>query len=135
MFVGLKAYSLPAIAPAVGPLLRPGAVVVGAQNGIPWWYFQRLGGPLDGRTLESVDPGGVVSGAFPAERVIGCVVYCSAEIEAPGVIRHIEGTRFTLGTPDGEPSERCNEISAALRGGGPQSARSTPTCAPRSGSS
>jgi 2-dehydropantoate 2-reductase len=118
VFVGLKAYSLPAIAPTVGPLLRPGAVVVGAQNGIPWWYFQRLGGSLDGRTLESVDPGGVVSRAFPAERVIGCVVYCSAELEAPGVIRHIEGTRFTLGTPDGQPSKRCTEISAALRAGG-----------------
>ena len=109
--------------------------MVGAQNGIPWWYFQRLGGPLDGRTLESVDPGGVVSRAFPAERVIGCVVYCSTEIEAPGVIRHIEGTRFALGTPDGQPSERCTRDLRGAPGGGPQSARSSPTCAPRSGSS
>jgi 2-dehydropantoate 2-reductase len=118
VFVGLKAYSLPAIAPTIGPLLRPGAVVVGAQNGIPWWYFQRVGGTLDGHTLESVDPGGVASRAFPPERVIGCVVYASTEIEAPGVIRHIEGTRFTLGTPGGEPSDRCTEISEALRAGG-----------------
>jgi 2-dehydropantoate 2-reductase len=118
VFVGLKAYSLPALAPTIGPLLRPGAVVVAAQNGIPWWYFQRLGGPLDGRTLESVDPGGAVNRAFPPERVIGCVVYCSTEIEAPGVIRHIEGTRFTLGTPDGAPSDRVSEISEALRGAG-----------------
>jgi 2-dehydropantoate 2-reductase len=118
VFVGLKAYSLPALAPTIGPLLRPGAVVVAAQNGIPWWYFQRLGGPFDGRTLESVDPGGAVNRAFPPERVIGCVVYCSTEIEAPGVIRHIEGTRFTLGTPDGAPSDRVSEISEALRGAG-----------------
>jgi 2-dehydropantoate 2-reductase len=118
VFIGLKAYSLPAIAPTIGPLLRPGAVVVGAQNGIPWWYFQRLGGPLDGHIVESVDPGGAVSRAFPPDRVIGCVVYSSTEIEAPGVIRHIEGTRFTLGTPSGEPSDRCTEISAALRAAG-----------------
>jgi 2-dehydropantoate 2-reductase len=118
VIVGLKAYSLPDLAPAVGPLLRPGAVVVAAQNGIPWWYFQRLGGPLGGRTLESVDPGGGVNRAFPPERVIGCVVYCSTEIEAPGVIRHIEGTRFTLGTPDGEPTDRGTEISEALRAAG-----------------
>ena len=40
--LGLKAYSLPQIAPRIGELLRPGAVVIAAQNGIPWWYFQGL---------------------------------------------------------------------------------------------
>ena len=44
--LGVKAYSLPALAPRIGELLRPDAVVVAAQNGIPWWYFQRHGGSL-----------------------------------------------------------------------------------------
>jgi 2-dehydropantoate 2-reductase len=35
--LGVKAYSLPALAPRIGELLRPGAVVLAAQNGIPWW--------------------------------------------------------------------------------------------------
>ena len=115
--LGVKAYSLPALAPRIGELLRPHAVVVAAQNGIPWWYFQRHGGPLEGRILESVDPGGVVSRAIRPEQVVGCVVYCSTEIAAPGVIRHIEGTRFSIGTP-GEPNDVCRSISAAFTAGG-----------------
>lgn len=116
--LGVKAYSLPALAPRIGELLRPDAVVVAAQNGIPWWYFQRDGGPLEGRILESVDPGGVISRAIRPEQVVGCVVYCSTEIAAPGVIRHIEGTRFSIGTPGGEPNDVCRSIAAAFTAGG-----------------
>jgi 2-dehydropantoate 2-reductase len=116
--LGVKAYSLPALAPRIGELLRPDAVVVAAQNGIPWWYFQRHGGPLEQRILESVDPGGVVSRAIRPEQVVGCVVYGSTEIAAPGVIRHIEGTRFSIGTPGGEPSDVCRSIAAAFTAGG-----------------
>jgi len=105
VFVGLKAYSLPEIAPALGPLLAPGSAVIWAQNGIPWWY--RPG-------LESVDPGGVIARSIPAGHNVGCVVYCSTEIVSPGVIRHIEGTRFTLG----DSSPWCREISSAFVAGG-----------------
>ncbi|HZI35507.1 MAG TPA: 2-dehydropantoate 2-reductase, partial [Gaiellales bacterium] len=112
--IGLKAHSLPELAPAIGERLRPDAVVVPAQNGLPWWYFQGQDGPLAGCTLESVDPGGVISRSIATERIVGCVVYCSTEIVEPGVIRHIEGTRFTIGRPDGVATERCGEISRAL---------------------
>ena len=116
--LGVKAYSLPALAPRIGELLRPDAVVVAAQNGIPWWYFQRHGGSLEGRIVEGVDPGGVISRAIRPEQVVGCVVYCSTEIAAPGVIRHIEGTRFSLGTPGGEPNDVCRSIATAFTAGG-----------------
>jgi 2-dehydropantoate 2-reductase len=118
VFVGLKAYSLPELAPRIGAALRPDAAVLAAQNGIPWWYFQSEGGRFDGSTVESVDPGGVISAAIPPATVVGCVVYCSTEIVEPGVIRHIEGTRFSIGEPDGTASERCDAISAAFRAGG-----------------
>jgi 2-dehydropantoate 2-reductase len=118
VIVALKAYSIPSIAPALGAVLEPGAATIWAQNGIPWWYFRDHGGPLDGLTLESVDPGGVIAAAIPAGSAIGTVVYCSAEIVEPGVVRHVEGTRFTLGEPDGTLSERCQAISEALRAGG-----------------
>ncbi len=52
------------------------------------------------------------------ERAIGCVVYCATELEAPGVIRHIEGTRFSIGEPDGTISERCTRFSEAMVAGG-----------------
>ncbi len=109
VFVGLKAYSLPEIAPRLGELLAPGAAAIWAQNGIPWWYQPGL---------ESVDPGGIIAASIPAEHNVGCVVYCSTEIIEPGVIRHTEGTRFTIGETSGELSERCQAISAAFRAGG-----------------
>jgi 2-dehydropantoate 2-reductase len=118
VFVALKAYSLTEVAPRIGPLLAPGAAVIWAQNGIPWWYFQSLNGPLAGTSLQSVDPGGVIAGAIGPEHNIGCVVYCSAEIVAPGVVRHTEGTRFSVGEPDGSMTERCQRISAAFTAGG-----------------
>jgi 2-dehydropantoate 2-reductase len=118
VFIGLKAYSLPELAPRIGSFLRADAAVIAAQNGIPWWYFQEHGGPLDGTIVEAVDPGGVVSAAIPPASVVGCVVYCATEIVQPGVIRHIEGTRYAIGEPDGTESVRCRAISAAFRAGG-----------------
>jgi 2-dehydropantoate 2-reductase len=118
VFVALKAYSLPGIAPRLGQLLAPGAAAIWAQNGIPWWYFQSLADPSGLTGLESVDPGAVIARSIPAEHNIGCVAYCSTEVIEPGVIRHIEGTRFTIGEPDGSVTQRCKLISAAFSAGG-----------------
>jgi 2-dehydropantoate 2-reductase len=118
VFLGLKAYSYAGAGSLIRPLLRPGTGVVAAQNGIPWWYFHGLPGPYAGRRVEAADPGGAVSAAIPPGQAIGCVVYCSAEIEAPGVIRHVEGTRFSIGEPDGTISDRCTAFSQAMIAGG-----------------
>jgi 2-dehydropantoate 2-reductase len=121
VFVALKAYSLPGIAPRLGELLAPGAAVIWAQNGIPWWYFQSASeaAAAAGVTgLRSVDPDGVIAASIAPEHNIGCVVYAGTEIVEPGVIRHVEGTRFTIGEPDGSDSERCTLISAAFAAGG-----------------
>jgi 2-dehydropantoate 2-reductase len=118
VFVALKAYSLPALAPRLGAALGRGAAVVAAQNGIPWWYFHSHGGPLEGTVLESVDPGGTISRSIPPAAVVGCVLYSSTEIVEPGVIRHIEGTRLAIGEPGGAISERCLRIAEALQAGG-----------------
>lgn len=118
VFLGLKSYSLPEVAGALHSALRPGTPVIAGQNGIPWWYFQGLPGPHRDLVIQSVDPGGVVSKAIDPASVIGCVVYCAAEIAEPGVIRHVEGRRFSLGEPGGTLSERCREISGAFRAGG-----------------
>ncbi|MGH2875919.1 MAG: 2-dehydropantoate 2-reductase, partial [Solirubrobacteraceae bacterium] len=73
---------------------------------------------FEGRRIEAVDPGGAVSAAIDPARAIGCVVYSSTELEAPGVVRHLEGTRFSIGEPDGSISERCTSLSAAMVAGG-----------------
>jgi 2-dehydropantoate 2-reductase len=112
--VTLKAHSLPGAAKQMQPLLGPETAVVSAVNGIPWWYFHKLPGPHEGRRVESVDPGGVVSELLPPSRAIGCIVYPAAEVPKPGVIEHTYGDRFTLGEPDGSRSARVNALSEAL---------------------
>src|SRR5271169_703219 len=97
VFLGVKAHGLPQLVPQLKPVLRPDTTVVSTQNGIPWWYFQGFGGEWDGIHLERVDPGGVISGAIEARRVLGSIVYFSTEIVAPGVVQHIEGNRISLG--------------------------------------
>ena len=118
VFLGLKAHSYPDCGHLVRPLLGEHTAVVAGQNGIPWWYFHRLPGPHEGRRIESVDPDGATSAVLPPERAIGCVVYPATEIESPGVIRHLEGTRFSIGEPSGEISARCTALSEAMIAGG-----------------
>lgn len=114
VFLGLKAHSYPTAGPLVQPLLGERTALIAGQNGIPWWYFHRLEGPYEGRRVEAVDPGGATSAVLAPERAIGCVVYPAAVIESPGVIRHLEGTRFSIGEPDGSFSQRCREFSEVM---------------------
>jgi len=114
VFLGVKAHGLPQLAPQLRPVLGPDTTVVSTQNGIPWWYFQGFGGDWEGLRLERVDPGGVISSAIEAHRVLGSIVYFSTEIPSPGVIQHIEGNRISLGEPDGSRSDRSRRIAEAL---------------------
>jgi 2-dehydropantoate 2-reductase len=118
VILALKAH---AVAPVLGhlqPLLGPDTAVVTAQNGILWWYFYKLAGPWENRHLESADPGGAIWRALGPERAIGCVVYPSCEIVAPGVVRHVEGNRFMLGEPDGTKSARVTTLADAFSAAG-----------------
>jgi len=107
VFLTLKAHSIPAVAETIGSSLAESACIVGAQNGIPWWYFED-------RHLESVDPGGIIARNIPYRKVVGCIAYPAANVVEPGVIEHLEGNRFTLGEPDGTKSERVLAISSML---------------------
>ena len=111
----LKGHHVPGAATGVAPLLGPGTVVVAAQNGIPWWYFHKLGGRHEGHTLNSVDPGRKAWDGIGPGRVIGGVINSSCEVVEPGVIRHVGGARsLTLGEPDGSKSARLAHIAAAF---------------------
>jgi 2-dehydropantoate 2-reductase len=107
----LKAHQVRDVLPELRALFGPKTMVVTMINGLPWWYFHRLAGPYQGRQLESVDPGGVLAAHIEPERLIGSVVYPAAELVEPGVVRVIEGNRFTLGELDGSRSERIEALS------------------------
>ena len=116
--VTLKAHSVPPVVARMQPLIGPETTIVSGVNGVPWWYFHKIGGPLEGTRLQSVDPGDAQWRGFGPDRVLGCVVYPAAEVEEPGIIRHIEGNRFSLGEPDGSKSDRAERLSAALTSAG-----------------
>jgi 2-dehydropantoate 2-reductase len=118
VFLGLKANRYAEAGPMIEPLLHERTTIIAAQNGIPWWYFHGVPGAYAGHRIDSVDPDGAVSAALPVERAIGCVVFAATEIVSPGVIRHLEGTRFSIGEPTGEVSARCTAFSAAMIDGG-----------------
>ncbi len=116
--LAMKAHQVAAVAADVGRVAGPGTAIVTAQNGIPWWYFFRLGGPHEGTRLESVDPGGAIAASLDVAKVVGSVVYPAAEIAEPGVIQHIEGNRFTLGELDGAETPRVKALAEAFRRAG-----------------
>ncbi len=111
VFITLKAHSIPQVAVTIGRALRRDAAVVGAMNGIPWWYFPD-------RHLESVDPGGIIARSIPHEQVVGSVVYPAATLRAPGVIEHEEGDRISIGELDGSRSGRAQALSHMLSAAG-----------------
>jgi 2-dehydropantoate 2-reductase len=118
VLLGVKAHSLTDLAPKLGTLIGPQTTFVSTQNGIPWWYFQKLEGELAGTQLERIDPGGLIAASIPADRVIGSIVYFSTEISEPGVVKHIDGNRISLGEPDCSRSDRIRVLAEALIGAG-----------------
>src|SRR5690242_13996547 len=114
IILGVKAHGLTQLAPQIRPLTGGNTTVVSTQNGIPWWYFQTGAGEFTGLHLQSVDPGGVIGASIDPARVVASVVYLGTDIAEPGVIRHTEGNRISLGEPDGSRSERCRSIAEAF---------------------
>ncbi len=110
----VKAHQVAAVAPGLASLCHERTTIVTMQNGIPWWYFYRHGGTLEGHQLASVDPDGTIAKHIDPARILGSVVYPAAVLERPGVVRVVEGRRFSLGEPDGSDSERATTIGAAL---------------------
>jgi 2-dehydropantoate 2-reductase len=111
VLLAVKAHQVSALAPDLPPLLGTETPVVTLQNGVPWWFFHKLPGLYQDRVVHAADPTGTIANHIENRRVIGSVVYPAAERTAPGVIKVIEGNRFTLGEPDGARTARIEEVS------------------------
>ncbi len=114
VLLAVKAHQVTAIAKELPRLFHSQTAVVTLQNGLPWWYFHRLKGPFEGRPVLSADPDGQIAANIGVDRVIGTVVYPAAELVAPGVVKLVEGNRFSLGEPDGSKSARVLRLSEVL---------------------
>lgn len=108
--LALKSQLLPGLAASLRPLIGPQTTLVAAMNGVPWWFLHDFSGPLQGQTLESVDPGGAVSRALPPSQAVGCVVHLAASSDAPGVVRRGRGNQLILGAPDPAQAQRAAHL-------------------------
>jgi 2-dehydropantoate 2-reductase len=114
VIIAVKAHQIPLLLPDIRQLFGPQTMVMTVQNGIPWWYFYKHGGPYDGRTITAVDPDGFIDRHVERERIVGCIVYPAGEVIAPGVVHVVEGNRFSVGELDGSKSERIEALSQLL---------------------
>lgn len=118
VIVTVKAHALTGVLDQLQPLIGKDTALLYAQNGLPWWYFYKHGGPYDGRRIESVDPGGKIWERLGPERALGSVVWQAAELEAPGVIAHAYGDRLPIAEPSGEKTPRATLLSKLLLSAG-----------------
>ena len=114
IFITLKAYSIPGVVKEIVEMFHEDTSVITAYNGIPWWYFFNIDGQYNNYRIKCVDPNNIQWNLITPEKIIGCVVYPATAIIRPGVIKHMEGNRFSLGEPSGVQSERISIISKAL---------------------
>lgn len=114
VILAVKAHQVGAVAADLAALCHDETAIITMQNGIPWWYFQKHGGPYEGTAVRSADPDGSIARSIDPNRIIGSVVYPAATLEAPGVVRVVEGKRFTLGELDGSTSARVQSIAAVF---------------------
>jgi 2-dehydropantoate 2-reductase len=116
--VAVKAPAMAQVARAIAPLLGPDTIVLTAMNGVPWWFFEGFGGPLQGTRLEAVDPDGAIAAAIPARHIIGCVVHASCALREPGFVQHHFGHKLIIGEPSGEQTARVRALAALLERAG-----------------
>jgi len=118
VILAVKANQVEPIIDGLTVLLQEDTTLIPMQNGVPWWYFQRHGGPYEGQCVRAVDPGARIMRAIDPQRIIGCVVYPAASIASPGVVKHTEGDRYPLGELDGTTTERITRIAQAFTAAG-----------------
>jgi len=118
VIVAVKGPSLAGVAPVVQQLLAPHTVVLVAMNGVPWWFFDGLGGACNGLQLPVLDPQGVIAKCIPTSQVLGCVVHFSAQSPTAGVVHNMKGNHLIIGEPAGGVSERAQALADALNAAG-----------------
>jgi 2-dehydropantoate 2-reductase len=118
VILAVKAPAVRDVAAQITPLLGKETMLLSAMNGVPWWFFNGLGGELANQRLQSIDPDGEIAKYLKAEHIIGSVVHASSSIQSPGVIKHHFGNGLIIGEPSGEPTPRVQALLALLKEAG-----------------
>ena len=118
VFVTLKNHSVKGAAASIARLCHANTTIVWAMNGIPWWFFHGMANESASQGLDALDPSGAIAAWLDSSRIVGCVIYPSAELVRPGCVRHTSGDRFLIGEPSGEPSRRIETLNQLFRSSG-----------------
>lgn len=121
VLVCTKAQDLAGIAPLVLPMVGPETCIVPMVNGVPWWYFQRLPGRMEGRNVQAVDPNGTLLKSLPTDQVLGAVQFLTAERKAPGVVSSTNHMLVILGELDHTETPRAARLVQAFNDAGIES--------------
>lgn len=113
VIISLKAPALSSVIPGIKPLIGPDTLVISAMNGVPWWFSKEIEA-CHGQVLQTVNPGGLISGAIPYEQTAGAVIHASATRAEPGLVIHKSGAGIILGEMDGGKSTRVERVCQVL---------------------
>ncbi len=118
--VGLKSHQIAGAAAHMVSLLAKDGMILLGQNGLPYWYFEKLDSPLRGSRLASVDPDGTLAKTIPLDAVIGGVTNKPADLVEPGRIRLADQAtdRLVIGELDNRITPRLQAIKAVIESAG-----------------
>jgi len=114
--VGLKSHQIAGAAAHMASLLAKDGMILLGQNGLPYWYFEKLDSPLRGSRLTSVDPDGTLARTIPIDAVIGGVINKPCDLVEPGRIRLADqaSDRLAIGELDNRITPRLKEIAFVI---------------------
>lgn len=116
VFVTLKAHQHAPNAERIAALRAKDGCYVILQNGLPWWYFDRIDSPFAGRPLKTLDPDGKLARILPSEHILGGVIFKPIDLYEPGALRHAAAPsdRIVIGEVDNRPSARAEAIAKVV---------------------
>ncbi|RPI46612.1 MAG: 2-dehydropantoate 2-reductase [Betaproteobacteria bacterium] len=116
VYVTLKAHQIAGSAEHIASLRAKDGCYVFVQNGLPWWYFERIASPYAGTRLKTLDPDGTLARMFPIETIVGSVIFKPLDLPEPGVIVHAHAPtdRLVIGEVDNTSTPRLEAIAADL---------------------
>jgi len=120
IIVGLKSHQIAGAARHLVRLLAKDGMMLLGQNGLPYWYFEKLDSPLCGSRLASLDPDGTLAKTIPVDAVIGGVVFKPVDLVEPGRIRLADQAtdRLVIGELDNRVTPRLAAMKSAIEPAG-----------------
>jgi 2-dehydropantoate 2-reductase len=120
VIVTLKSMQLPGAAKDIAASVAGDGALLMVQNGLPWWYFDRVTSPFAGTRLRSLDPDGALAATLDLDRVIGAVIFKPVMATGPGklFVPAVKRERLVIGEVDDGPTPRLQNIAAVIGAAG-----------------